>query len=240
MRPDRKVLLPAALSALLPGAAMLGAVLLTGCGKATVHPGPVDAGFSLASLRADTTSVIVEGEVRVTEFEKSFEDVFGSGDSLAAAIEARLLDSLNRGVPALPARAGSPELAGLFAAQGEGFDPVDEAAQPATPETAPRYILRIRNVTVGNALKEIPSAVLPSGTANSMAPAGGGTSESCVVAFDVEVWENSKEEGTALNMRRRAAFSVTGKADVLLYAYKSALEEAVAAAVRGTAKHLRQ
>jgi hypothetical protein len=71
-----------------------------------------------------------------------------------------------------------------------------------------------------------------------MVPGGGGENESCIVRFDVEVWERFSDDGT-VGVARRAAFTVTGKAPVVLFAYRSALDEAIATALNGTLGALR-
>jgi hypothetical protein len=203
----------------LPFMAVVAALFLTACGKSTVRPVLADPGFEIASLRAGTSALIVDGDVRVAGFEDAFADRFGTGDSLASYLAARLLDSLNGGNPAI--------------------------AAATAPTLNPRFVIHVRNIVVDRRTRELPAVILPSGSQNSMEPAGGGTSQSCIVTFDVDVWEqeaaavvsDSFPEGSA--GVRRLVFSVTGVADVPLYAYKTALVEAVTVAARRTARHLR-
>jgi hypothetical protein len=192
------------------------AALLSACGKSTVKPGHTDPGFSLENLREGRTALIVDGNVRLAGFEAAFASRFGTGDSLATYLSARILDSLNSGNPAITAL--------------------------AAPAMNPRHIIHVRNIVVDQHTREIPTAVLPSGGPSRMEPAGGGSSKSCVVTLDVEVWETAAE-GTqppdSASGFRRLSFTVTGQADVPLFAYKAALVEAVNAAARRTAWHLR-
>jgi hypothetical protein len=211
-------------------ALLCAAAFLAACGKATVRPGVPDPAFSLESLRSGSSGLVVSGDVRVTEFKKSFKAVFGTGDSLAAYLSARILDSLNRGLPRIEAYALPPS---LFPFPGD----TAAAAPPAAPvprPAVPTHVLRIRNLAVEKSTRELPVMLLPSDPQNMM-QAGGGKSEGCTVSFDVEIWETA---GPGL-LAPRYTFSVTGRADVPLYAYKSALKEAVNAAARGTARHLR-
>lgn len=229
-RPARSILVHASLG--------VAAVLVAGCGKATVRPVASDPGFSMARLRADTVALSVAGHVRITEFKKTVEDVFGSDSVLGARLSARLLDSMTHGTPAIVVRAVSPAVAALW--------PQDSTADapPGDPDTrwraeAPRYVVRVYNLTVGGNREPIPAMTLPSGPHGEMAPASGGENVACVVGYDVEVWETVDEEGL-VGLRRRTAFTVTGRANVVLFAHKMALEEALAAALRATLKQLRQ
>jgi hypothetical protein len=227
-----RLLLAVSLSAILP-------MLLGGCGRGTVRPAAFAPGFSLASLSSAPSVLVVSEDVRVTEFKKSFSNAFGTGEILAAYISARVLDSLNGSIPKIATTPAASGLARLFAEH-----PNDSLLAYVSTDSGafatPAYVLRIRNVTVGNAFSEIPRVVLPTAAPNSMAPEGGGTNESCIVTFDVEIWEfrgGGNDGGREL--ARRGTFGVTGRADVVVYAYKSALVEAVRAATRVTARHLR-
>jgi hypothetical protein len=101
----------------------------------------------------------------------------------------------------------------------------DTGAIPGTP-----YRLRLRNFAVDATARELPTMILPTYGANTKAPAGGGTSKGCAISLDVEILEGDAT---------RLSFSVTGTADVPLFAYKTALREAAYAAARRTAWHLR-
>jgi hypothetical protein len=199
----------ARLALFLPAAFSI-AIIFAACGKSTVKPGHADPDFALASLRADTSMLIVSANVQVAGFEKAFANRFATGDALAAYLAQRILDSLNAGDPKVPA-------IGI------------------TSTRTARFRIQVADIAVGKAMRELPVLVLPSTGENALAPAGGGTSESCTVTFNVEVWEaDSTREET-----RRLSFTVTGRSDVVLYAYKSALVEALNAAARRTAWHLR-
>jgi hypothetical protein len=190
-------------------AILILAVLLAACGKSHVRPGHADADFDLASLRDGGVALEIDTAVTVTEFRRAYASAFGSGDSLASYLAHRLLDSLNLGNPLIPAQRSG-----------------------GSSDESPPHLVRITNIAVGNATRELPKAIVPGYGENVKTPAGGGTSESCVVTFEVEVLEIAT--GTS-----RLAFSVTGTADVPLYAYKTALREAVNAAARRTVWHLR-
>jgi hypothetical protein len=205
----------------------IAASLLAACSKSTVRPGFSDPGFSLDSLRSGSSGLVVSGNARVAGFQKSFDALFGTGDSLAAWLSARILDSLNQGRTPIAAYALP-----AFMIPFPGDVPVAPPQSPMPRPAVPSYVIRIRNIAVEKILNEVPSTLLPSGSQIGMVPAGGGTSEACVVSFDGEVWETA-------TMTMRHSFSVTARADVTLYAYKTALRGAVKAAARRTAWHLR-
>ena len=94
----------------------------------------------------------------------------------------------------------------------------------------PKYVIYVRTVTIGDSLTQLPSGILP-GVTGGMEPAGGGTSTSCLVTLDMEILDPA---GTS-----RYAFTVRTQADVLLYAYKTALLTALDAAAHKAAAHLR-
>ena len=204
--------------------------LFAACGKATVKPGHAAAGFSVASLRAGSSALIVDARPTLSDltpsYQSAFADRFGDGDSLASYLAARLLDSLNGGTPAVPAA--------------------------LAPALNPRHILHVRDLVIARTTREVPKATLPSGAQSSpqMEPAGGGTSEGWSVTFTVDVWETSGILGEAEDEpgvaapdsaagKLRFSFAVTGQADVPLYAYKSALTEALNVAANAAVRHLR-
>jgi|GEM_PF-4291655 len=226
---------------------LVASLLLVACGKAMVKPGATAEGFTLATLRAGTSAVIVDADVATSNLTPSYQEAFnvrfGTGDSLSSYLAALLLDSLNRGTPKVPA--------------------------VVAPALNPRYILIVRDLSLARGTRELPSALLPTGAQQGMQAAGGGTSESWTFSFVVNVWETAGRsfdvddadsgQGVAaprgadstgavedvspaadtLNGLLRYSFSVSGVADVPLYAYKTALEEAVDAAVTKAARHLR-
>jgi hypothetical protein len=215
--------------------AFTATLFLSACGKATVKPMAVNEGFALSSLQSGINAVIVDTEVGFIDltpsYQNAFSKQFGSTDSLSSYLAARLIDSLNAGAPKLHA--------------------------VAAPALNPRHILHIRNLVLERGTRELPTALLPSGSGQSMQAAGGGTSEGWTIAFEVDVWRPTgvlwssdtggelSDIGGALSVPDSASglmeysFTVNGQADVPLYAYKTALVEAVNAAVTKTARHLR-
>lgn len=212
--------------------ALTAALLVTGCGKATVRPGTSDDGFSLSMLRSAPSAVIIDAEVSFSDltpsYQSAFNSRFGTEDSLTSYLSAVLIDSLNRGTPRVPAA--------------------------LAPALNPRHILIIRDLVVARGARGLPSTLLPTGGQKSMQSAGGGTSESWTVSFVVNVWESAREfhadsvvvDTTSFEVPDstsgllRYSFAVSGSADVPLYAYKTALIEAVNAAVTQTARQLRK
>lgn len=215
-------------------------LLLTACGKATLTTGSLRPGFTLTALQGGASAVIVDAVVDTVDFTPSyrtaFAERFGSADSLSSHVAALLIDSLNAGTPRLPA--------------------------VLAPGLNPRHIIHVRNVTVRRDARDVPSALLPTGGQREMQAAGGGTSEAWSVSFEVDVWRptgalpdvgdgyvatGQESDGTepgslippdSATGVKEYSFSVTGRADVPLYAYKTALVEAVNAAAAQAARHL--
>lgn len=209
-------------------AVTVSTLVLAACGKATVRSGEAREGFSLTDLQSGISAVIVDAAVERADltapYRDAFTERFGDSDSLSTYLTARLVDSLNNGTPRL--------------------------AAVSAPGLNPRHIIHVRELTVSRVTREVPTALLPTGGQQSMQVAGGGTSESWAVSFEVDVWRpvgvvTEESESGDVNVPdsatsvREYSFSVTGRADVPLYAYKTALVEAVNAAATEVARHLR-
>ncbi len=209
---------------------VLPALLLAGCGKATIQTGTAREGFTLTDLQSGISAVIVDAGViakdLTTPYQNALTERFGHDDSLSSYLTARLIDSLNGSLP--------------------------RVAAVNAPGLNPRHILHIRDLTVARVTREVPTALLPTGGQQGMQAAGGGTSESWAFAFEVDVWrptgvfvhagEDSDEDARVPDSTtgtREYSFSVTGRADIPLYAYKTALVEAVNAAATEAARHLK-
>lgn len=211
-------------------ATLCATFFLAACGKATVQTGTARAGFTLTDLQSGMSAVIVDAVLirndLTTSYEEALAERFGHDDSLSSYLTARLIDSLNGGTP--------------------------RVAAVSAPGLNPRHIIHVRDLVVARVARAVPTALLPTGGQQNMQSAGGGTSESWAVAFEVEVWRptgvfvhtgEETDEGTRVPDSttgvREYSFSVTGRADVPLYAYKTALVEAVNAAATEAARHLR-
>jgi hypothetical protein len=204
-------------------------LVLTACGGRYSSVAPIGGEpFERENLRSASSVLVVSSGAEATAYGSAVRKLYGSVDSLPGVLARALADSLNGGTPAVPVR-----LAGLPAVP----DSMDLNAYPGFDslalETGARYILRLRRVGVSNALRQLPTVTVPSGYNDTYSPSGGGTSESCVVTFEVEIWET---EGA---FSRRHVFVVTGRSDLFLWAYKSAVRETVRRAVATAAQHLR-
>lgn len=216
-----------------PWILLTAAVLFCGCGKAMVKPGERADGFSLKALRAAPVALFVDPDVSLPDltppFAAAFADRFGSPDSFSSYLAARMLDSLNHGKP-----------------------PIQAALAP-TPW--PRHMVVVRELALRQDEREVPMALLPTGGQQSLQSAGGGTSRSWTLSFLVNVWEVSgripdedgsghyDHEGPGLadttDGLLRHSFEVTATAEVPLYAYKTALDEAVRVAANKAVRYLR-
>jgi hypothetical protein len=207
--------------------ALAACALLAACGGTRPMSVRAEGEFPRENLRRAPSLLAVSTDAKVIEFKGAVAGAFGRSDSLATFIARALADSLNRGTPVVPVRRATwsapADSAGLSMIPGPDSSVLEKGA---------RYVLRVRDITVTNARRELPVVDVP-GMGSSYARSGGGSSESCVVSFEVEIWDT---EGV---LSRKHAFVVTGRADLFLWAYESTLREAVRRAVQGAAAHLR-
>lgn len=212
-------------------AALFAAGLMLGGFAACAVPHAVsvrtDAAFPRENLRKTPSLLVVSRDARVTAFKSEFSAVYGRPDSLSAFLARALTDSLNKGTPAVPVR----RAAWSAPADSVGLTLIP-GPDSAVLETGARYVLRVRDITVANSVRELPIVTTP-GVGEGYMRNGGGSSESCVVSFEVEIWD---AEGA---LARRHAFVVTGRSEVFLWAYESALKKAVRYALQGAVAHLR-
>ena len=103
--------------------------------------------------------------------------------------------------------------------------PPDSTVDP----TDAKYRIRVVSLIISDSTLEAPRVLLPSGT-GTMQPVGGGSSKSCIVRIQVDI-ENLA--GDVVH-----SFTVKTVTEVPLYAYKSALTNAIDAAVTRVARHL--
>ncbi len=200
---------------------LLGVALALGaCGKAAVKPGATAGGFRPESLREAPIALRVDTALALSgltpAYQEAFDERFGSAEAFSAWLSARLLDLLNNGSPAI--------------------------AAAITLAADTRYILVVRDLALARGERELPTALLPTGGQRSLQSAGGGTSQSWNFSFAVEIREIVRRTEGVLDTaggKLRHAFEVTGAADVPLFAYKTALLEAVNVAADKAARHLR-
>jgi len=212
-------------SSLLAAAFAGAGLLLAACAAPNAISRVTPEPFARASLREAPVTLLAP-RIRVLEFRRAVDDAYGSPDSLAATLARALRDSLGGGSPPVAARLAAADVP----------DSVELADAPDALEAAraagSRHVLRLRRLVVTHALRELPVIATP-GQGEGYARSGGGTSESCVVTFEVEIWD---VQGVPA---RRHAFVVTESSEILLWAYRSALKNAVNRAVRAAAAHLR-
>jgi hypothetical protein len=213
-----------------PLLALLCLFLLAGCTRNTVRSDYKRSDFTWDDFRISHSVLTTSGDVRVLAFKKSFASLFPSPDSAAALLERAILDSMHRkpAISVRPAPVGFPPL------PAEGADSLDPAAGARldTVWTAlgARYLIHIRNITVTNSTRENPRVVLPG--IGGMEPAGGGSSERCVVFLTVEIRR-------VPGLRLEYAFTVQANSEADLSTARAALGKALDGAARATAAHLR-
>jgi hypothetical protein len=189
---------------------LFAAMCLGGCSRSLVTAQFQSADFSLDAVRAGRSLLVVAPNVEVMAFQKSYATLFKNSDSLAARVSRKILDSLR--------------LDSVISANALP----DTALQGALDVRGIQYVLYVRRIVIGDSLAEIPEMTLPG--VGGMAPSGGGTSRKCIAVFEVEVLD--------AKLNRLHAFKVQTKADIALYAYKTAVLKALDAAARKTAAHL--
>ena len=196
---------------MLIGASLL---LLGGCSRSLVQTQFIAPEFALSDLRSGPSLLVVSPEVHVNAFKKPYRALFKDSVALPTRLSQKILDSLKVGVSVTAIQAGVPVS--------------DSALQASLLSSGSKYVVFVRSVTIEDSLTEIPRGQLPG--MNGMEPSGGGTSKSCIVVLDVEILDST--------LTKQYAFVVRSSADVALYAYKTALLNAVDAAARKTAWHL--
>lgn len=189
---------------------LLGLSALAGCSRATVSPGAKAPEFSLADLGTGKSLLVVRPEVRVTGFSKPYHALFPDSTALAARISHAILDSVK--IPLVAAPVGS-----------------DSALRALASSTGAAHVIFIKTVTIGDTLKKAQETSLPE-IGGSVTPVQGGVGKACVVLLGVEIQDAAGKP--------EYAFTVRADADVPLYAYKTALTNALDAASKKTALHL--
>jgi len=183
---------------------------LAGCSRATVSPGAKAPEFSLADLGASKSLLVVQPEVRITGFSKPYHSLFPDSTALAGRISRVILDSVRIAlVPAVPTS--------------------DSGLRALLSSTGAAHVIRIKTVTIGDTVKKAAETSLPE-IGGSVKPVQGGVGKACIVVFEVEVRDTTG--------KTQYAFTVRADADVPLYAYKTALTNALDAASNKTARHL--
>lgn len=183
---------------------------LTGCSRATVSPGARAPEFSLADLGTGKSLLFVQPEIRITGFSKPYHSLFPDSTALAGRISRAILDSVR--IALVPAVTAS-----------------DSGLRALLSSTGATHVIWIKTVTIGDTVKKASETSLPE-IGGSVKPVQGGVGKACVVRFEVEVHDAAG--------RPLYAFTVRADADVPLYAYKTALKNALDAASNKTARHL--
>jgi hypothetical protein len=100
---------------------------------------------------------------------------------------------------------------------------------PDSASSGAAYRIHVRSVTIADTTQEMQEVLLP-GPTGDMQPSRGGILKFCLVTLEVEIVDSTET--------KRYAFRVHTKAEVPLYAYKTALLNALDAASRKVAVHL--
>ena len=204
----------------------LFAILFTACAAGYIRIGPSSPDFSIGEIKTAKSILLVSEKAEVKQFKKSFARAFGSGSSLSGYLSKALADSLNA-IPGVSVSVGpagiSDSLAGDSVSKSATFFEGVEA----------RYALNVKNILIYNSTQYTPGIMAPSGPGGSMVVTGGGISTSCVVSYDVEIWD-------VPSMTRMALFQATGTAQVFMFFYRTALENAVESSLRHFVAYVRE
>ena len=195
---------------------LLAAAGLAGCSRSTVSTRFQAPEFSLAELRAAPSLLVVSPKVRVDAFNKSYGALFKDTTQLSMRLSRKILDSLKLGAAVAVAPAGMAA--------------TDSALRGQLVSTGSTYVIRVSSVTIADSVLEIPDILLPGPGSGTMQPTRGGQGKACIVTLNVEILDAA--------LRERQVFTVRSQADVPLYAYKTALLNALDGAARRTAFHL--
>jgi hypothetical protein len=173
----------------------------------------------------------VSNDLEVLAFRKSFVARFTDPDSFSSYLARSILDTLHH-TPAMSIRpVPGPVLLALLNKNIDSLNPADRlTASHELSQIGVRYWVQVTHLSVSSAKKSVPLTFLPG--IGGQKPAGGGTSEKCVVFFTVEI---RKIPG----LEPMYTFTVQSTAEADLYSAASALQKAVDGAAQKTAVHLR-
>ena len=219
MRPDLKLLnSKRSLATVL----VLGifALMFSGCSKIYVSQRYMTPGFSMETVKTSKSLLTVSNMVEIVEFKKSFEWSFGTPDSLSHYLSRMISDSLKSQLPGMALTSGSSDFSNALEANALDRDAVTRA-QDLFKSTDAKYIVNVKNLVLGNSVQDNgPAMMSTGGGGGGTMMVGGGSSETCIFSFEVEFWDSS-------TLSKKAAYRVSGKGEVFMFAYQTALQTAV-------------
>ncbi len=219
------------------------------CSTTYVKPGYSSPDFSKEDFKKSKSLLVVSRHATVNAFKVSFERAYSNSDSLSKYLAKTIQDSLGHVISGGGIVIASEEVAGRIdtvspdknsiAPNRGGGDPSEDFPSPAnivwldsTAHSAPgtfppvadaKYLVFVKNILINNSFRFTPGMMVPA-PGGGMMMTGGGSQTYCYFSYDVEIWD-------AATATRRHTFNTKGVASVFLFAFKTALENAVASSI---------
>lgn len=193
-------------------------------------------GFAITQLKGSNVRLYVTPVVDVLEFQNSFRSEYGSRSKFDSLLTSRVKDILTK--VATTSIDSSNETEKIFLDKSLPEEKVENAKE-VFESANENYFIGIKEIVISNSIKTNPINISPSTTISTPGgnvtvggmPSGGGTSESCVVSVQVEVW-SVKER------KRLTEFTAVGQSGVTFFAYGTALKNAVNEAILSLSNYI--
>lgn len=196
---------------------------LINCSQRFINVNYSGNGFSVNELKSAKVALVASEKVTVLEFRKAYDKKFQDSDSCRKYISGKIVESINKDIPEINVSGVDAEYSNVFDIDNlnaEALAKVDMFFKSSDS----KYVINIKNIVVSNAFTANPAPVMvaasgTTGAATGGMVMGGGTSESCVISYDVEVWDSKTRE-------KKLSFNNRGESKVSFFAYGKALNNA--------------
>ncbi|MDB5050203.1 MAG: hypothetical protein JWO30_3274 [Fibrobacteres bacterium] len=197
---------------------------LINCSQRFINVNYSGNGFSVNELKSSKVALVASEKVTVLEFRKAYDKKFQDSDSCRKFISGKIVESINKGIPEINVSGVDAEYSNVFDIDNlnaEALAKVDGFFK----STDSKYVINIKNIIVSNAFIANPATMMaaPPGTngavSGGMVMGTGGTTESCVISYDVEIWDSKTRE-------KKLSFNNRGESKVSFFAYGKALNNA--------------
>jgi hypothetical protein len=201
-------------------------VLLSGCaGKLQVIKQYQDDSFSIKNFPGSASvRVLVLDNIDLQGFRKSFDKEYQSTQEFAFQIGRQIADSMKSMLGCSVTVSQNPQ-EGLTLTDQTYSERTLNAIQSLWATTAEDYFFLVETVIIQNDVKYSLPMTTPTGLA------GGGVSETCVVHFQVKIWDVKQK-------KKVLAYFTTDKQRVTLFCYGTALKETVTKSIRTSVRYL--
>ncbi len=211
---------------------ILAISLFTGCFPGTIITKDYqEPGFDTKKISKESKiEVYVTNTVNINEFEKSFTSEYKSREKFTDRFLKQIADTL-KFVHGANGKIGTDQTIGNKLVSLIFNPQLFSEISPVFDSSKFDYFLVIKSVLIGNELDYSPNYV-SSGLNGSTVSFGGGSTETCVVTLNAQIWSVSDK-------RIVLAFSAIGKSTVALFFYGTALKDAVNNSVFNMLKYLK-